>query len=60
MVNENTRRNLEQEVAGFRAQAAAGERAMKVHGMLPHPALTVTTLQKFVLAMVHMCAVQAG
>ena len=38
MVNENTRRNLEQEVAGFRAQAAAGERAMKVLGMLPHSA----------------------
>ena len=34
MVNENTRRNLEQEVAGFKAQAAAGERAMKVRGLL--------------------------
>ena len=29
LVNENTRRNLEQEVAGFRAHAAAGERAMQ-------------------------------
>jgi len=29
LVNENTRRNLEQEIAGFRAHAAAGERAMQ-------------------------------
>ncbi len=34
LVGENTRRNLEQEIAGFHAQAAAGERAMQARPML--------------------------
>ena len=60
MVNENTRRNLEQEVAGFKAQAAAGERAMKVRALLLHQAGDKSLLQSIRLSWTTHYAAQGG